>query len=350
MRMTKSLQNHAATLLRTVAMLLAMSTTLLPLCGHADTVFKIATISPDGSAWMRQMRAAAKTIETKTEKRVSFKFYPGGVMGNDKAVQRKIRIGQLQGGAFPGGSMVGAYPDSQIYNLPLLFRSYEEIDYVRKTLDADIIAGYEKGGFVTFGLAEGGFAYLMTNNNAVATPDALKKQKVWVPNDDPASAKALSTFDVSPIPLAVPDVLASLQTGLIDTVAASPIVTIALQWHTQVKHLTDLPLLYFYATLAINKKAFDKLSPADQTTVRQILVDTFKQIDAQNRKDNVAAFEALKKQGITVTVPTAQERALWQNKSENAVKSYVDSGYISQAAYDRVMQLLNEYRKQHPAT
>jgi TRAP-type C4-dicarboxylate transport system substrate-binding protein len=344
--MIKSLQNRAALLLRIVAMSLLM----LPLCSQADTVFKIATISPDGSAWMRQMRAAAKTIEARTEKRVSFKFYPGGVMGNDKAVQRKIRIGQLQGGAFPGGSMVSAYPDSQIYNLPLLFRSYEEIDYVRKSLDAEIMAGYEKGGFVTFGLAEGGFAYLMTNNRAVATPEALKQQKVWVPNDDPASAKALSTFDVSPIPLAVPDVLASLQTGLIDTVAASPIVTIALQWHTQVKHMTDLPLLYFYATLAIDKKAFGKLSPADQATVREVLVDTFRQIDAQNRKDNVAAFDAMKKQGITVTVPTAQERELWLKKSENAVKSYVDSGYISQAAYDRVMQLLNEYRKQHPAS
>jgi TRAP-type transport system periplasmic protein len=345
MHMTKP-SLRLPTLLRAITATLLM---LAPLAASADTVFKIATLSPDGSAWMRQMRASAKTIETKTEKRVSFKFYPGGVMGNDKAVQRKIKIGQLQGGAFPGGALVGAYPDSQIYNLPLLFRSYEEIDYVRKALDAEIIAGYEKGGFVTFGLAEGGFAYLMTNNNAVATPEALKKQKVWVPNDDPGSAKALSTFDVSPIPLAVPDVLASLQTGLIDTVAASPIVAIALQWHTQVKQMTDLPLLYFYATLAIEKKSFDKLTPADQATVREVLFDTFKQIDAQNRKDNVAAFDVIRKQGIAITEPTAQERTLWQQKSENAVKSYVDSGYISKAAYDRVIQLLNEYRKQHPA-
>lgn len=314
---------------------------------QAATVFKIATISPDGSAWMRQMRSAAKTIETQTDKRVSFKFYPGGVMGNDKAVQRKIRIGQLQGGAFPGGAMVGAYPDSQVYNLPLLFRSYDEIDHVRQALDADIIAGYEKGGFVTFGLAEGGFAYVMTNNRAVPTPEVLKQQKVWVPNDDPASAKALSTFDVSPIPLAVPDVLASLQTSLIDTVAASPIVAIALQWHTQVKHMTDLPLLYFYATLAIDKKAFGKLTPADQATVRKVLTDTFRQIDAQNRKDNVAAFDALKKQGITITTPDAQQRTLWLQKSDAAVKSYVDSGYVSQAAFDRVTRLLSDYRAQH---
>lgn len=331
-----------STVLAAVLCLLTVS-----LGANAATVFKIATISPDGSAWMRSMRTAAKTIETETEQRVSFKFYPGGVMGNDKAVQRKIRIGQLQGGAFPGGSMATVHPDSQIYNLPLLFRSYDEIDHVRKALDASINEGYDKGGFVTFGLAEGGFAYLMTNNRAVTTPEALKQQKVWVPNDDPASAKALSTFDVSPIPLAVPDVLASLQTGLIDTVTASPIVAIALQWHTQVKHMTDLPLLYFYATLAIDKKAFGKLSPADQASVRKVLNETFRQIDIQNRKDNVAAFDALKQQGITVATPTAAERALWLQKSASAVKSYVDSGYISKAALDRVMQLLTEYRSQH---
>jgi len=340
----KSIKHFAKPMLRaiTAGFLVSVAASL-----HAATVFKIASISPDGSAWMRQMRATAKTIETQTEQRVSFKFYPGGVMGNDKAVQRKIRIGQLQGGAFPGGALASVYPDSQIYNMPLMFRSYDEIDYVRKALDADIVAGYEKGGFVTFGLAEGGFAYLMTNNRPVTTPDALKQQKVWVPNDDPASTKALSTFDVSPIPLAVPDVLASLQTGLIDTVAASPIVAIALQWHTQVKYMTDLPLVYFYATLAIDKKSFSKLSPADQTTVRNALTDTFKQIDAQNRKDNVAAFDALKKQGISASTLSEQERALWLQKSNAAIKSYVDSGFVSQTAFDRVNKLLTEYRTQH---
>ena len=51
---------------------------------------KIATVSPDGTSWMKKMRTAAKTIAEKTNKRVKIKIYPGGVMGNDQAVLKKI--------------------------------------------------------------------------------------------------------------------------------------------------------------------------------------------------------------------------------------------------------------------
>ncbi|MCU7941035.1 MAG: TRAP transporter substrate-binding protein DctP [gamma proteobacterium symbiont of Bathyaustriella thionipta] len=70
--------------------------------------FKIATLSPDGSDWMQKMRSGAKEIKQKTNGRVKFKFYPGGVMGDDQAVLRKIRIGQLHGGALGGGSLIKA--------------------------------------------------------------------------------------------------------------------------------------------------------------------------------------------------------------------------------------------------
>jgi len=75
---------------------------------------KIATISPEGSMWMEKMRKGADQVEKETEKRVAMKFYPGGVMGNDNAVLRKIRIGQLQGGAFVAGSLSQFFPANQI--------------------------------------------------------------------------------------------------------------------------------------------------------------------------------------------------------------------------------------------
>ena len=81
-------------------------------------VFKIATISPDGTFWMQEMRAGAEEIKKQTQGRVVFKFYPGGVMGSDESVLRKIRIGQLQGGAVTAGSLVSIDPDIAIYELP----------------------------------------------------------------------------------------------------------------------------------------------------------------------------------------------------------------------------------------
>ena len=108
--------------------------------------FKIATVSPDGTFWMQEMRAAAEDIKEKTQGRVEFKFYPGGVMGSDESVLRKIRIGQLQGGAVTAGSMTSIAPDIAIYELPYLFESLDQVDYVRSKMDAELISELEKRG------------------------------------------------------------------------------------------------------------------------------------------------------------------------------------------------------------
>ena len=101
---------------------------------HAVTI-KIATLSPEGTFWMKQMRAGADEIKQRTQGRVKFKFYPGGVMGNDESVLRKIRIGQLQGGAITIGNLSKSVPETTIYGLPFLFSDLEHASEVRKESD-----------------------------------------------------------------------------------------------------------------------------------------------------------------------------------------------------------------------
>ncbi len=289
---------------------------LLPLTGTATT-FKIATLSPDGSSWMQKFRAAARTIRERTAGRVKFKFYPGGVMGDDKAVLRKIRVRQLQGGAIASGSLSAIYPDSQIYNLPMQFRNLEEVDAVRARLDQKLLDGLKKKGFVSFGIAEGGFAYLLSQY-PITTVAELRRHKAWVPDIDRMSRVAIEAFDIQPIPLPMGDVLTALQTGLVDTVAAPPIVTLALQWHTQVKYLLDLPLLYSYALMIIDRQAFDRLKPADRKIVHAVMGQTFRDIDHQNRVDNRQAMTALRQQGIAFREPTPAARREWETLAAQA--------------------------------
>lgn len=314
--------------------------------GSYATTFKIATLSPEGSSWMKSMRAAGKEINEKTAGRVKFRYYPGGVMGNDKSVLKKIRFGQLQGAAVAGGALAPKAPETQVYSLPRIFNSYAEVDYVRQQMDPEVEKGFEDAGFVNFGLAEGGFAYLMSKNK-IAEASKLKNNKVWVPSDDPASDAASEAFELSPTPLSLGDVLASLQTDLIDSVFASPIAAIALQWHTQVNYITDLPLVYFYAILAIDKKAFNKISTEDQAIVRQIMRKAFKELDKQNRKDNEAAFAALTQQGIQLVTLTPEQTAGWNKKTDEATQGFLNrKGGVSPATYEKIKQHLKTYRSQ----
>jgi TRAP-type C4-dicarboxylate transport system substrate-binding protein len=314
------------------------------LTGQAQAMrFKIATLSPEGSVWMEKMREGAEELARKTDNRVTIKYYPGGVMGDDKAVLRKIRIGQLHGGAVVGGSLSNFYPDDQIYSLPLMFRSFEEVDYVRKHLDQTISEGLEKGGFVTFGIAEGGFAYVMSTV-PIRTVEDMRRQKVWIPDNDPMILEAVKAFDITPFPLSIADVRAGLQTGLINTVTTPPIGAVALQWHTQINYLMYEPFLYIYGVLAVNRTAFAKISSDDQRIFREIMGHIFRELDRMNREDNVNALKALRKQGVEFIKPLAEAMEKWYHDAEAVPKQLVNAGKLSQGMVNTLETLLKECR------
>ena len=306
-------------------------------------VLKIATLSPDGSYWMKKMRAGAEEVARMTDRRVRFKFYPGGVMGDERAVMRKIRIGQLHGGAITSGGLSKFFSDNQIYNLPIKFNSFDEVDYVRSRMDAIIVNGHRKGGFITFGIAEGGFAYLMSKT-PITTVEELRRTKVWIPEEDAMSLETARAFGITPIPLSVAEVRTALQTGLIDTVASSPIGAIALQWHTQVNYLTDTPLLYLYAVLAIDRKAFDKISPQDQQIVNDVMHRIWKEIDRQNRKDNISAMQALRNQEIQFVKPADPEQIEWKKTASVVPRRMIESGELSRDIVIKLEKYLQDYR------
>jgi TRAP-type C4-dicarboxylate transport system substrate-binding protein len=317
---------------------------IVMLTGQAQAIqIKIATLSPEGSVWMEKMREGAEELAKRTDDRIKIKFYSGGVMGDDQAVLRKIRIGQLQGGAFVSGSLSLFYPDNQIYSLPLFFRSFKEIDYVRGYLDQKIIDGFEKGGLVIFGIAEGGFAYVMSTV-PIYTVENMREQKVWIPDNDSMILEAIKAFDITPIPLSIADVRAGLQTGLINTVTTPPIGALALQWHTQIKYLLDEPFLYIYGVLAVDRKVFNRISPADQQTFREIMGDVFKILDRRNREDNIKAIETLHKQGIKFIKPSTEALRKWRKDASEIPNRLIKAGKLSQEMVNGLENLLKEYR------
>lgn len=332
--------------LRTGAAVAALLVWACASVANAATELKIATVAPDGTAWMQQMRAGAAQIAQRTAGRVTFKFYPGGTMGSDKTVLRKIRIGQLQGGALTAGSLSEIYPDSQIYSMPFAFRSYAELDYVRARMDRMITDGLLQHGFVNLGLGEGGFAYLMSNDPIRRIED-LKDKKIWIPEGDIISRTVFHDLGVSPIPLPLTDVLTGLETGLINTVGSSPVGAIALQWHTRIKYVTDMPILFTYGALVIDHRAFDRIAPADQVVVRSVMRQIFVILNKQNRLDNEHAKAALRNQGIRFVTFSASEQQRLHSIADAAVHKLSQQGVYSAQALKTLQSDLDAYRRIH---
>ncbi len=288
--------------------------------------FKVATLAPEGSDWMNQMKAGARDIAQRTDGRVKFKFYGGGVMGNDKKVMRKMRNGQLHGGAFTSGSLADRFSGMHLYGMPFVFANAEEATVVRRAMDGYIKQGLLDTGLVSFGLATGGFAQIMSNY-PVRNIDDLKGKRVWVPEGDLISYAAMERFGLSPVTLPITDVLTGLQTGLVDVIGSSAIGALVLQWHTKVTHISNMPVSYLFAVMVVEEKRFNKLSAADQKVVSDVFEKVYKNFDLANEADNQKALEALQGSGLELIEPEPGllkalkngSRELWYELGKNNV-------------------------------
>jgi TRAP-type C4-dicarboxylate transport system substrate-binding protein len=314
---------------------------------HAATL-KIATVAPEGSQWMLDLRAAAKEVEARTDGRVKFKFYGGGVMGNDKKVLRKIRIGQLHGGIFTANGLADRYADILLYGLPMVFQSQEEVDYVRERMDPILKAGLEEAGLVSFGFAGGGFAKLM-GNEPVTRIDDLRGRKVWAPEGDRVSYETMEDMELSPVVLPITDVLTGLQTGLLEYIATPPVGAVVLQWYTKVKYVTEYPFAYTLAAMAIDKKPFSRLTEADQQVVTDVFSTAYEKFEMQSREDNESAEEALRSNGLQFVGLDLDRMAGIQETVAESSRRMAAEGVFSIELLDQMLGHLRDFRAGTPA-
>jgi TRAP-type C4-dicarboxylate transport system substrate-binding protein len=310
---------------------------------RAAETLKIATLAPDGTAWMKAMRAAGEEVRKRTGGRVELRFYPGGVMGNDATVLRKIQIGQLHGGLVTMVALYRLYPDSQLYGLPLLFRSYAEVDYVRPRMDGPIIEGLGRSGLVTFGLVEGGFAYLLSSAPIRRVAD-VRAEKVWAPEGDRITPMLFQAAGVAPVVLPLADVYTGLQTGLVTAVGNSASGAIALQWHSKTKYLADLPLFYTMGTLVVDRRAYERIATTDQEAVKDVLSQTFRELDRASRRDEEAARAALRNHGIQFLRPAPEDIEEFERVAARARAEIVKEGLYASPLLQALEDHLRAFR------
>lgn len=310
---------------------------------HAQTTFKIATVVPEGTDWIKTMRAGTEEIEQRTDGRVTFKFYTGGVQGTETQVKRKMRIGQLHGGVFTSGGLRAFQKDAELFGLPMLFDDYDEVRYVRERMDGELIRRLEEAGFISFGFAGGGFAYLMSNT-PIAHLDDMKGLKIWIPEGDEIARRASSTLGISPVSLPLTDVLTGLQTDLIDTVMGPPVGVLVMQWHTAVSHITDLRIAYAYAALLLDKRTWSRVSEADQVVVREVMERIYRGFDAQGIADDKAALQALYDDGLKKVALDDGQKAAWQARIDATNHEAAAQGVLDPVLLEQLTCHRSAYR------
>ena len=193
------------------------------------TVIKIALITPEGSTWTNTLRRMVDEVRSSTNSEIDLKVYAGGISGDELDVIRKIQAGRIHAAGFSGVGLGVLLPKMRILEAPLLYKSYEEIDFVKERLYEEFATDFEKKGYILLGFAEAGFVYFFSSHE-ISEQDDLKKIKMWVWKGDPVAQTFFSTFGIKTFPLHLADVNTGLETGMIDSFYSPTLAAVAFQW------------------------------------------------------------------------------------------------------------------------
>jgi TRAP-type C4-dicarboxylate transport system substrate-binding protein len=296
---------------------------------------KVGVLAPEGTGWAKIIKKMAVEVKEATKGNVDIKVYYGGSQGDEQDVLRKIRIGQLQGGIFTGKTLGDINGDVRVMEVPFTFNNNRE--KALKTLQAltpFFSQNFEKNKFKNLATFEIGQVYLVTQKK-VQNLNEVKSLKIWLWDGDPLVGSMVDTIKLIGVPLALPDVLSSLTTGVIQGAYAPGIGIIALQWNTKIKYIVDFPISYSVGAFVISNAAWEKISPADQKLLAEITKKYEKDINATNVKDNQDALAAMKSQGIEFIKFSDAEIKVAQGYRQEIVKT-LKGKLFSDEAYKKL--------------
>lgn len=335
--------------LLSIILLTATALTSTSIQAEKVHVLKFATLAPAGTTWVRLLQDWADEVKKESNGRLVFKIYPGGVHGDEPEVLKKIRFGQLQGGAFTGYGIGQIYSPTRVLELPFLFNNIEEIDYVRNRFMPEIEQGYRDNGYELLGWMEVGFVYFFSKT-PIDSLDDLKERRIWNWQGDPLGQAFFEASGLSPVPLSIIDVYTSLSTGLIDTVYAPPLGAIAMQWFTKTQYITNVPMANGIGSLIVSRRFFQNLPQDLQKILKRTGTATGEMLVTATRKDNVDGLKTLQDRGmILVEATESLETEALQEIRIRAGESLMKNGYIPEATINRVNQWLQDFRNEEAA-
>lgn len=308
--------------------------------------FKFATLVPPDTAWMKEIDQWADDVYKKSNGRLKFKIYPGGVMGDEPDVLRKIRSNQLQGAFFTGYGIGRIYSSARVLEMPFLFRNTDESDYVRQRLMPEIEAGFRYKGFELLGWPEVGSIHFFSKA-PINSLEELKTRRIWLWQGDPIGEAFAKSAGISPVSLSIIDVYTQLTArhGSIDTVYNSGFGALTMQWHTKLSYATNVTMTNAIGSLVVSNRFFKKL-PED---LQQLLKDTGQKtghsINEITRRDNDQSIDLLKESGIKFMWDwNEQEKQEMLSIRDAAATELIKSDYISKKMFNRTTTMLEEFR------
>ncbi|MCD4653998.1 TRAP transporter substrate-binding protein DctP [bacterium] len=290
-------------------------------CSAASKIrLKLATMAPDGSVWTNQIKLLNEELAEATDGRINFKVYPGGIMGDDDVVIRKIRVGQLDGAIFTTSALIKIKPDMAAIGFPGLFTSYEEVDQFLVQCDEIFNQHLRPKGYEVIGVMGLGFTYIFSKNPIRSDAD-MKSAKGWLWDNDVTMKTMYDQYGITPVSLGISDVMTALQTGLINTVFNTPSGILSMQWFTRVDEMLDFPLNSAFGFVILSKRGWKKIPDDLKPIVSELVKKHANEITRKSRIEDSKAREVLAERGVNIQKATPE----FQTHIKLVIQKIIDS-------------------------
>ena len=300
-------------------------------------VIKMATLAPEGTEWHGLLVELGQEWKKATNGDVRLRIYPGGVVGDERDMVRKIRIGQIHGAAITTEGMTEVNQYFTAFNYPLLFQDYDDVDFVRNQLNDELYNESEKNGFKLLTMVDVGWVYWFSTD-PVYTPSDLKRTKIWTWAGDYKAVQLYEENGFQPIPLTTLDILSGLQTGMINSLGLNTMYALAQQIFGIADNMLDMKWGNLTGAIVVDMRVWNKLKPEYQKLMLNISKNIGKRFQDKNRYGSDDAVDVMKKYGLKVNKPSSEQLTEWYDLIEKMDKSFRGS-FITTDAYDRLMEI-----------
>jgi TRAP-type transport system periplasmic protein len=304
---------------------------------------KLATPLPTGSAHYEVLKAMGQKWRDASGGAVTLTIYGDGTQGGEAETVQRMRIGQIQAATLAASGLSEIEPSvGALEKLPMVYRSLDEMEYVRAHLRGEIEKRLEAKGFVVLFWADSGWINIFSRQPAIH-PDEFKKTKVCVGATDQEEFEIAKGLGFQPVPLEWSNVLTSLHSGMVDTISTAPFLALAGQYDTVAKNMLDVPWVPLVGGTVITTKAWNSIPAQYRDAFRQSAMEAGQQMEARGRQQSLEAVEAMKKRGLQVHPVSPQLLDEWQ-KFAQAVYPRMRGTMVPVDMFDEVLHLLQEYR------
>ena len=304
---------------------------------------KLATLAPKGTSFHQILLAMGEKWRKVPGGGAHLIVYTDGTMGGEADMVRRMRVGQIQAGLLTVAGLQ-EIDDSvtALQTMPMKFHSLEEVEFVRGKLRPRLEKEFLDKGFVVLFWCDAGWVRFFSRKPAMVPAD-LKKMKLFVWAGDNRTIDLIKAFGYQAVPLEPTDILAGLQTGLIDAVPSTPTYALAGQFYGPAPYMVEVDWAPLVGGAVITKKTWDALAPAARDEMLKAAAEAGQEITRRSRAESDESVEAMKKRGLKVHKLTPETEAEWRKLAEE-VNPKVRGLLVRADLFDEVQELLKEFR------